>query len=140
VVWLSASISELRRALLPPFTYSGGRYEAIVEFRTSFSFFGCPTGEGWVFSGCFFAALCSFRISYRGHLAGAFPSALDLLFNLISLRLAGAAIQRRGVYDSRKRRRGWIVDYFPARIANTIRINPSKTPPGTMVISPRGSA
>ena len=62
MVWRSASISELRRALLPPFTYSGGQYEAIVEFRTGLRFSG---------------------------LGGPF-------------------------------------NYFPARIANTIRIDPSK--------------
>jgi hypothetical protein len=61
------------------------------------------------------------------------------IFEGLRFRLASVAIQRREVCDSRKRRKGWIVDYFPARIANTIRINPSKSPPGKMVISPRGS-
>ena len=62
------------------------------------------------------------------------------MFEGLRFRLAGVAIQRREVCDSRKRRKDWIVDYFPARIANTIRINPSKIPPGKMVINPRGSA
>src|ERR1700720_2380666 len=69
-----------------------------------------------------------------------FRDGLALMFEGLRFRIAGVAIQHREVCDSRKRRKGWIVDYFPARIANTIRINPSKNPPGTMVISPRGSA
>jgi len=69
-----------------------------------------------------------------------FRDGLALMFEGLRFRLAGVAIQHREVCDSRKRRKGWIVDYFPARIANTIRINPSKSPPGTTVISPRSSA
>ena len=67
-----------------------------------------------------------------------FRDRLALMFE--GLRFRSPASLSDVTSDSRKRRKGWIVDYFPARIANTIRINPSNRPPGTMVISPRGSA
>ena len=67
-----------------------------------------------------------------------FRDRLALMFEGLRFWLAGVAIRRHERLEETPE--GWIVDYFPARIANTIRINPSNRPPGTMVISPRGSA